>query len=76
MPDAPALAVRPERVQVILSVVRRIVLYDEVDVIDVDTAGGHVRSDQDARVPGSERVKGADALIILVAVTVDGACTR
>ena len=62
----------PRAVQVILGVGRRIVLYDQVDVIDVDAAGGYIGSDQDARVPGSERVKGPLTLT-LVAVTVDGA---
>jgi hypothetical protein len=57
-------------VQVILRVVRRIVLYDQVDVIDVDAAGSDVGSDQDARMPGCERVKGPLALT-LIAVTVD-----
>jgi hypothetical protein len=58
-------------VQVVLGVVRRIVLHNEVDVIDVDAAGGDVGSDQDTRMPGGESVQGPLALV-LVAVTVDG----
>ncbi len=58
-------------VQIVLGVVRRIVLHDEVDVIDVDAAGGDVGGDQDARMSGGEPVQGPLALV-LVAVTVDG----
>jgi hypothetical protein len=57
-------------VQVVLGVVRRIVLDDEVDVVDVDAAGGDVGGDQDPRIAGGEPVQGPLALV-LVAVAVD-----
>jgi hypothetical protein len=58
-------------VQVVLGVVRRIVLDDQVDVVDVDAARGDVGGDQDPRIPGGECVQGPLALV-LVAVPVDG----
>jgi len=60
----------PRAVQVVLGVVRRVVLDDEVDVVDVDAAGGDVGGDQDPRIPGGEPVQGPLALV-LVAVPVD-----
>src|SRR6202043_2653483 len=61
----------PGAVQVVLGVVRRVVLDDEVDVVDVDAARGDVGGDQDPRIPGGEPVQGPLALV-LVAVPVDG----
>jgi alpha-glucosidase len=60
----------PRAVQVVLGVVRRVVLDDEVDVVDVDAAGGDVGGDQDPRIAGGEPVQGPLALV-LVAVPVD-----
>ena len=56
--------------QVVLGVVRRVVLDDEVDVVDVDAAGGDVGGDQDPRIAGGEPVQGPLALV-LVTVPVD-----
>src|SRR6202011_750486 len=58
-------------VQVILVVVRRVELHDQVDVVHVDAPGRDVGGDQDAGVPGGERVQGPLPLA-LVAVAVDG----
>ena len=58
-------------VQVILVVVRRVELNDQVDVVHMDAAGRDVGGDQDTRVPGGERVQGPLPLV-LVAVAVDG----
>ena len=58
-------------VQVILVVVRRVELHDQVDVVHVDAAGRHVGGDQDPGMPGGERVQGPLPLV-LVAVAVDG----
>ena len=58
-------------VQVILVVVRRVEMDDELDVVDVDAAGGDVGGDQDPRMARRERVERALPLV-LVQVPVDG----
>jgi hypothetical protein len=58
-------------VQVVLMVVRRVEVHDKLYVIHVDPAGGDVGRDEDAGMPGAERVEGALPLT-LVAVAVDG----
>jgi len=57
-------------VQVVLMVVRRVELHDQVDVVHVDAAGRDVGGDQDPGMPGGERVQGALPLV-LVSVAVD-----
>ena len=59
--------------QIVLVVVRRVELHDQVDVVHVDAAGRDVGGDQDAGMPGDERVQGPLPLV-LVAVAVDGRC--
>src|SRR5580704_14814990 len=58
-------------VQVVLVVVRRVELDHQVDVVHVDAPGRDVGGDQDAGMPGGERVQGPLPLA-LVAVAVDG----
>ena len=58
-------------VQVVLVIVRRVELHHQVHVVDVDAAGGHVGGDQDAGVPGGERVE-RPLPLVLVPVAVDG----
>ena len=63
---------RPARtVQIVLVVVRRVELHDQVDVVHVDAAGRDVGGDQNAGMPGGERVQRTLPLV-LVAVAVDG----
>ena len=59
-------------VQVVLVVVRRVVVHDEVDVVDVDAAGGDVGGYQDPRLTAREGVERPLALR-LAQVAVDGA---
>ena len=49
----------PGAVQVVLVVVRRVEVHDQVDVVDVDAAGGDVGGDQHRHRAGGERVQGA-----------------
>jgi hypothetical protein len=46
-------------VQVVFVVFRRVELHDEVDVVDVDAAGGDVGGHEYPRVSGRERIEGA-----------------
>jgi hypothetical protein len=85
-PDLPALDERddlsgrpgpsgtPGTVQVVLVVVGRVELHDQVDVIDVDAASGDVGGDEHPGVPGRERVERTLPLA-LVAVAVDSGRT-
>ena len=43
-------------VQVVLMVVRRVELHDQVDVVHVDAASRDVGGDQDTGMPGGERI--------------------
>jgi len=52
-------------------VVRRVELHDQVDVVHVDAAGRDVGGDQNAGMPGGERVQ-RPLPLVLVAVAVDG----
>ena len=58
-------------VQVVLVVVRRVVVHDQVDVVDVDAAGGDVGGDEHPGAPGGERVERPLARL-LPEVAVDG----
>ncbi len=60
-----------DAVDVVLDVEREVVVDDELDVRDVQTAGGDVRGDEDLAAAGLELVEGPVA-ILLRAVTVDG----
>ena len=52
-------------VQVVLVVVRRVEVHDQVDVVDVDAAGRDVGGDQDTGMPGGERVQGPLPLVLV-----------
>jgi hypothetical protein len=60
----------PGAVQIVLVIVGRVVVHHQADVLDVDSPGGDVRSDQDAGMAGGERSQCALALV-LVQVAVD-----
>ena len=60
----------PGAVQVVLRVVRRIEVHDQVDVVDVNPARGDVGGDQHPRVAGGKAGQRALALV-LVEVAVD-----
>ena len=44
-------------VQVVLGVSGRIVVDDQIDVVDVDSACSDISGDQDARIPAGERIE-------------------
>ena len=62
-------------VQVVLVIVGRVEVHDQVDVVDVQSAGGDIGGDEHPAVTRAERLQRADALV-LVEVAVDRAGAR
>ena len=60
----PGAGGAPGPVQVVLVVVRRVVVHDEVDIVDVDAAGGDIGGDEHPGGPGGEG-RFADLRILL-----------
>src|SRR5699024_1712061 len=71
-PAAPCPASAADAVHVGLLVVGALVVDDVGDIVDVDTAGGHVGGDQHVVLPAAERLEGLLAGA-LAQITVDGA---